>query len=87
MPDRPIRTSRAAITTATAVVVAALLAATIALAATAGFEPATGTASALPAAEHSAPSEKTLAFLNGLVPPPGAAILLVAGILAVVRRR
>ncbi len=87
MPDRPIRTSRAAITTATAVAVAALLAATLALVATSSEDAAPIQASQTPAVQATAPSEQTIAFLRRLAPPPGAAILLIAGIVAVARRR
>lgn len=87
MSERLIRTSRAVITTATAVAVVGLLVATLALAATTASDPTPAPAHPTPAAQHTAPSERTIAFLSDLVPPPGAAILLIAGIVAVARRR
>ena len=80
MPHTASRPSRALVTTATIGTVVALLAATIAVAA------ASGTPDRRPARADSAAIDPVsgslnLAWLQQLAPPPGAALLLIAGIL------
>jgi hypothetical protein len=81
MSPRPLSKARhALVTTATIAVVVAMSAATIALAAT--TVPAN-----LGRRAASAGPTHTVGFIQQLTPPPGAAVLLVAGLIAIRRKR